>query len=172
MTTTAPPESDPFEEAVRQLMGDTPVPINWAVLDDEQWVVELRALDAWVSWLKTEYGLSAAIIPPLWHRHPELIWELSALHLFWVHSYDPQQEATGPIAFHREFAAARVRLQDWVTTSGTSLFRDRATRITAWPGEVDQGPVIEKPIFDRADDFALFIHERTGQPGFPSAGTR
>lgn len=31
-----------------------------------------------------------AVIPPFWHRHPELVWELSALHLHWLCAYDPE----------------------------------------------------------------------------------
>src|SRR5690625_2702042 len=42
---------------------------------------ELLALNEWVTWLRTTYGLPASVIPPFWHRHDELRWELSALHL-------------------------------------------------------------------------------------------
>jgi hypothetical protein len=50
-------------------------------LDADQAEVEWRDLDRFVLWLKTSFGLSPAIVPPYWHRHDELIWELSALHL-------------------------------------------------------------------------------------------
>jgi hypothetical protein len=58
---------------------DPPGPINWNLLDADQAAAEWRDLDAFVHWLKTTFGLSPAIVPPYWHRHDELIWELSAL---------------------------------------------------------------------------------------------
>ena len=30
-------------------------------------------LNAWINWLRHTYGLNVGVIPPLWHRHPELI---------------------------------------------------------------------------------------------------
>src|SRR5690625_7044787 len=73
----------------------------------------------------------------MWHRHPELHWELSALHTHWLNAYDPQQNGSAPIGWHRDFADARQRLRDWVAASGTRLDRDRPTRQTIWPGEDD-----------------------------------
>ncbi len=43
------------------------------------------------------YGLPTSVIPPYWHRHPELIWELSALHLHWLCAYDPEQNGSAPL---------------------------------------------------------------------------
>src|SRR5690625_7817495 len=73
----------------------------------------------------------------MWHRHPELHWELSALHTHWLNAYDPQQNGSAPIGWHRDFADARQRLRDWVAASGTRLDRDRPTRQTIWAGEDD-----------------------------------
>jgi hypothetical protein len=121
-----------------------------------EWV----ALDRWVNWLRTTYGLPASIIPPYWHRHPELAWELSALHLHWLGAYDPQQHGSAPLGWHRDFADARERLREWVATSGTKLDRDRPTRHTVWPGEpadsVDTG---ERTIINRDEDFTKFVND-------------
>ena len=56
-----------------------PHPINWNLLTAHDLEQELLVLNRWVNWLRTEYGLPASEIPPMWHRHSELLWELSAL---------------------------------------------------------------------------------------------
>ncbi|MGK2348657.1 hypothetical protein [Actinomyces sp. W5033] len=114
-------------------------------------------LNRWVDWLRHTYGLPASVIPPCWHRHPELLWELSALHLHWLCAYDPDQNGSAPLGWHRDFADARARLRDWVATSGTRLDRDRPTRQTNWPGEDPAPPIEETPITDRDEDFVQFV---------------
>lgn len=114
-------------------------------------------LNRWVDWLRHTYGLPASVIPPMWHRHPELLWELSALHLHWLCAYDPEQNGSAPLGWHRDFADARQRLRDWVATSGTRLDRDRPTRQTTWPGEAPAEPVEEAPITDRDEDFVRYV---------------
>ena len=42
------------------------------------------------------------MVPPFWHRHPELLWELSALHLHWLSAYDPEQNGSAPLGWHRD----------------------------------------------------------------------
>jgi hypothetical protein len=95
-----------------------------------------------VDWLRRTYGLPASVIPPFWHRHPELVWELSALHLHWLCAYDPEQNGSAPLGWHRDFADARAALRDWVAACGTRLDRDRPekTRQTVWPGEDPASP--------------------------------
>src|SRR5680860_1204973 len=87
-------------------------------------------LNAWVNWVRATYGLPPTVVPPFWHRHDELVWELSALHQHWLNSYDPEGSPSAPLAWHRDFADARARLREWVSTSGTRLDRDRPTRQT------------------------------------------
>lgn len=65
----------------------------------------------------------------------ELVWKRSALHLHWLTAYDPEQNGSAPLGWHRDFSDARLRLRDWVAASGTRLDRDRSTRQTTWPGE-------------------------------------
>lgn len=134
-----------------------PSPVNWNLLTageaEEPWL----ALNAWVNWLRRTYGLPAAVLPPLWHRHPELVWELSALHTHWLTVYDRHQSGSGPIAWHHDFALAQQRLRDWTATSGTRLDRDRPTRQTTWPGEVRRDPIEEAAITDRDQDFVAFV---------------
>jgi hypothetical protein len=162
-----------LRDAFQQLLGDAPRPINWSTLEAEDAEAEWLELNQWVNWLRREYGLPAAIVPPLWHRHPELVWELSALHLAWVSSYDPQQAATAPLAWHRDFQLARERLREWTAVSGTKLDRDRPTRQTAWPGEPEQAQVVEHPITNRDDDFVQFVRDdvqRRAEPGTGGGG--
>lgn len=104
------------------------------------------------------YGLPASVLPPFWHHHPELVWELSALHLHWLGAYDPEQNASAAIGWHRDFADARARLRDWVAASGTRIDRDRPTRQTTWPGEEPGPPVEDVVIADRDAEFVEFVH--------------
>ncbi|MCK3768853.1 DUF4913 domain-containing protein [Microbacterium aerolatum] len=151
-----------LDEAPEPGYGPEPVaapphPINWNLLTAHDLEQELLELNRWVNWLRIEYGLPASEIPPLWHRHPELLWELSALHLHWLCAYDPDQDGSAPFGWHRDFADARGRLRDWVSASGTRRDRDRPTRQTPWPGEEHTQEVIEQVIADRDADFVQFV---------------
>ncbi|WP_448232279.1 hypothetical protein [Microbacterium lacticum] len=139
------------------LVAEPPHPINWNLLTAEEAAIEWAELNTWVTWLRRTYGLPASVIPPFWHRHPELVWELSALHLHWLCAVDPEQNGSAPLGWHRDFADARQRLRDWVAACGTRLDRDRATRQTAWPGEEPAEPIEDIQIADRAEDFRLFV---------------
>lgn len=137
---------------------DGPVePVDWRTLTAAQAKAQWRALDEFVTWLRTTYGLPPTVVPPLWHRHPELVEELSALHTHRLACYEPGSSGSGPLAWHADFADARDRLREWVATSGTRLDRDRPTRTTSWPGEPAVAPAEEKPITDRQVDFAEFV---------------
>ena len=139
------------------LVAEPPHPVNWNLLTSHDLEQELLELNRWVNWLRLEYGLAASVIPPLWHRHPELLWELSALHLHWLCAYDANQDGSAPLGWHRDFADARQRLRDWVAASGTRLDRDRPTRLTIWPGEDRTVGIVEQVITDRDADFVQFI---------------
>ncbi|WP_241978261.1 DUF4913 domain-containing protein [Cryobacterium sp. Hz9] len=139
------------------LITEPPHPINWNLLSAEDAEAEWIELNRWVNWLRRTYGLPASVVPPFWHRHPELVWELSALHLHWLGAYDPDQHGSAPFGWHRDFADARQRLRDWVAVSGTRLDRDRATRQTAWPGEAPADAVVDIVIHDREEDFVEFV---------------
>ncbi|WP_053208274.1 hypothetical protein [Jiangella muralis] len=140
-------------------LPEPPHSINWNTLTADEAEIAWRELDAWVHWLRRTYALPATIIPPAWHRHPELVWELSALHLHWLGAYDPDQHGSAPLGWHRDFADARERLRDWVATSGTRLDHDRPTRQTTWPGEnlPREDEVQEARIVNRDEDFAAFV---------------
>ncbi len=148
-----------YEDTETEPEHETPVPrpINWDLLSADDAKHEWHLLNQWVHWLRKTYGLPAAVIPPFWHRHRELVWELSALHLHWLGAYDIEQDGSAPIGWHKDFAEARERLRDWVTTAGTRLDRDRATRQTAWPGEPADEPAGEVRIADREQDFSDFV---------------
>ena len=138
---------------------EPPGPVNGNLLDAEQAEAEWRDLDAFVHWLKTTFGLSPAIVPPYWHRHDELIWELSALHTHFLACYDETSSPSAPIAWMRDFADARHRLRDWVAACGTRLDRDRPTRQTTWPGEPAEPATGEVEIRDRAADFEDVVRD-------------
>ena len=141
------------------LMAEPPHPINWNLLSADDAEAEWIELNRWVNWLRRTYGLPASVVPPFWHRHTELVWELSALHLHWLGAYDPDQHGSAPLGWHRDFADARQRLRDWVAISGTRLERDRPTRQTAWPGEPPADTLEDVVIGDRDEDFVLFVVE-------------
>lgn len=144
--------------AVAGLSGEEPQgPINWNLLTSDEAEAEWLDLNAWVNWLRTTYGLPPTVIPPFWHRHDELVWELSALHQHWLNSYDPDGSPSAPLAWHRDFADARNRLREWVSSCGTRLDRDRPTRQTTWPGEAPPQPTDETVIADRDADFLEFV---------------
>jgi hypothetical protein len=138
---------------------EPPRPINWNLLTADEAEAEWLDLNAWVNWLRTTYGLPPAVVPPHWHRHDELVWELSALHTHWLNAYDPDGSPSSPLAWHRDFAEARHRLREWVATSGSKLDRDRPTRLTAWPGEDPREDGGEVLIEHRDADFVAYVIE-------------
>ncbi|MGO2747563.1 hypothetical protein [Microbacterium sp.] len=153
-----------YANDIAATLGAIPRPINWRTLPPQDLEQELLDLNAWVDWLRHTYGLPAQVIPPMWHRHPELLWELSALRQHWLFCFDPQAKGNQSLAWHYDFAIARERLRDWVTISGTRLDRDRPTRITAWPGgeAEDWTPpdTTERPVTNRTEDFLTFVEEQ------------
>lgn len=152
-----------YAKDLRAQLGTVPRTINWRALAPEDLEQELLDLNEWVDWLRHEYGLPAQIIPPMWHRHWELIWELSALRQHWQICYDQQAKGNMGVVWHQDFAIARERLRDWVTISGTRLDRDRATRVTEWPGGEAEGwtppETTEHPVTERTEDFVAFVVE-------------
>lgn len=153
-----------FTSEMTQVLSPTPRPINWRTLPPHDLERELLELNQWVDWLRHTYGLPAQVIPPMWHRHPELLWELSALRQHWLFCFDPAAKGNQALAWHHDFAVARERLRDWVTISGTRLDRDRPTRITAWPGGEPEGweppDTAERPVTKRSEDFVAFVAEQ------------
>jgi hypothetical protein len=145
------------EAADDETETDMPHPVNWRTLTAEEAEYEWLALNEWVDWLRHDFGLPASIIPPYWHRHPELVWELSALHLHWLGAYDPAQHASAPIGWLADFHATQQRLREWVALSGTRLDRDRPTRQTVWPGEDPPPAEAERPIVNRDEEFVAFV---------------
>lgn len=150
-----------YAKDLRTQLGTVPRTINWDALTPEDLEQELLALNEWVDWLRHTYGLPPQIIPPMWHRHPEMLWELSALRQHWLICYDQQAKGNMGVVWHNDFAAARERLRDWVSISGSRLDRDRPTRITAWPGgEADEWTppdTNEQPVTERSAEFVAFV---------------
>ncbi|WP_454114799.1 hypothetical protein [Microbacterium lacticum] len=152
------PEGGESESAFEMpMLPEPPHPINWNLLRADDAEHEWLELNSWVNWLRRTYGLPASVVPPFWYRHPELLWELSALHLHWLCAYDPEQNGSAPLGWHRDFTDARGRLRDWVAASGTRLDRDRPTRQTVWPGEDAAEPIEDIVITYRDEDFVKFV---------------
>lgn len=103
---------DEPDEFAGPLIPEPPHPINWNLLTGDEAETQWLELNQWVNWLRHTYGLPASVVPPFWHRHPELVWELSALHLHWLAAFDSEQNASAPLGWHRDFADARQRLRD------------------------------------------------------------
>jgi len=140
-----------------------PHPVNWYRLRADELEAEWYALNRWVETIRRTYGLPARVIPPFWHRHDELRWELSSLHLHWLCAYHPEQNGSAPFGWHRDFADARARLREWVAASGTRLDRDRPTRQTSWPGENPADPVEDVFVADRDRDFVEYVAARVAE---------
>ncbi len=128
-------------------------PVNWNTLRAEEAAAAWVELDAWVSWLRTAYGLSVLEIPPLWHRHDELVWELSALHQHWLACYGDGASGSAPLQWHRDFDDARHRLRRWVAACGTQSTADRPTLVASWPGQAPRDVRPARAITDRDADF-------------------
>lgn len=156
-----------YAQDIAATLGAVPRPINWRNLPPGDVEQELLDLNAWVDWLRHTYGLPAQVIPPMWHRHPELLWELSALRQHWLFCFDAQAKGNQALAWHHDFAIARERLRDWVTICGTRLDRDRPTRITPWRGgeSEDWTPPdsTERDVTNRTDDFLAFVDEQVAK---------
>ena len=153
-------ESSAHEFGTAALDDDAPLrPINWNLLSADEALAEWMDLNGWVDWLRKSFGLPPAVVPPLWHRHDELVWELSALHTHWLSAYDSESSPSSPIGWLRDFAEARHRLREWVSTAGCRLDRDRPTRQTTWPGEALIETSAEVEITDRYADFIRFVND-------------
>ncbi|MAM53597.1 MAG: hypothetical protein CMH35_01885 [Microbacterium sp.] len=138
---------------------EPPRPVNWNILTAAEAQVEWLELNAWVNWLRHEFGLSVNVVPPYWHRHPELVWPLSALRQHYLNAYDKKQHGSAPFGWWRDFWAFIPQLRDAVTACGTKLNTDRPTRQAVWPGEDDLPPVTETIIPNRDADFTQFVKE-------------
>ena len=136
-------------------------PVNWLYLTVEEARGAWLDLNAWVTtWLRVRFALPPTELPPLWHRHPPMVEELSALHTHWLACYDPDASPSAPAAWMRDFHEFRARMREWVAACGTKLDRDRPDRITAWPGEQGDDPdtvPTVRHIVDREADFAEFL---------------
>ena len=97
---------------------DPPVPFAWAAQTADDTVVFLEELDLWVGWLTDRYRLDHRIVPACWAQHPELIEELSALHLSWQGSFATTAGHDALLLWHERFAHARTRIADWVARTG------------------------------------------------------
>lgn len=134
-----------------------PHTVNWATLSAEQAATEWMVLDEWVYWLRDNFGLTPQELPPLWHRHSELVWELSALHTSFQAAYAPTANPGASLVWMTTFGTARTRLKRWVQDCGAELTQDRETRHTTWPGEPPTPSPAVVAVTDRAADFRIYV---------------
>ncbi|WP_166355920.1 hypothetical protein [Phytoactinopolyspora limicola] len=107
-------------------------PVNWDRLAADEAEREWLTLNQWVDWLCTTYRLPTSVVPPYWHRHPPLVWELAALHHYWTDVYHSPHRGSAALDWHREFADCRARLHHWVAAAESTTEQDRPARMT-WP---------------------------------------
>ena len=112
-------EHDAFYPAKQSPRLDRPpVPFIWSSLSRDDTQLFLEDLDLWVGWLVERYRLDRRIVPECWRLHPELIEELSALHLAWQGSFALASNYDAPLLWHEHFAQACQRIADWVARTG------------------------------------------------------
>jgi hypothetical protein len=113
------PRDDVFYPPLQLVqLSALPVPILWCAHSPRDQTLLLEELDLWVAWLVDRYGLDHRTVPACWRDHPELVEELSALHLAWEAAFSTSAEPTEGLRWHERFDAARTRLGDWVARTG------------------------------------------------------
>lgn len=119
-------------EGTHSEAASRPLPVCWAVLDDESALEELSALAEWVRWLATRYTLAPRTIPPCWQHHGALVEELSALRTGWLTAFAPDATDETPLDWHIMFWAARNRLEETVSRIGCIKENHRNDQPAAW----------------------------------------
>lgn len=127
--TSRPERDDPFYPP-RVLTQPTilPVPIVWSAHSPDSQTLLREELNLWIDWLTDRYRLDHRTVPDCWHDHPELLEELSALHLAWQGAFATSASPDAPLRWHEQFAAAINRLTDWVARTGCRPDGHRARR--------------------------------------------
>ena len=90
----------------------------WATLTPDETAAELAALAHWVGWLRGRYLLDHRTVPDCWDHHDDLVEELSALRIAWLHAYNGGARADAPLTWHTQLHTARTRLADTVAMTG------------------------------------------------------
>ena len=117
-----------------ELYREPPRPINWNRLTADEPKPPGRSSTPGSTGSARTYGLPAAVIPAAWHRHPELVWELSRC----TCTGSGLRPRTARLRTHRLAPRLRrraERLRDWVASCGTNLERTAPPARPIWPGE-------------------------------------
>ncbi len=104
--------------AVKASGIDFPVRVHDLRHANASWLLAGGAHRSPVRWyvesqrLRRSFGLPPTVVPPLWHRHDELVRELSALHTHWLNAYDSEGTPSGAscsaILYRLVSAASRI----------------------------------------------------------------
>src|SRR3546814_20403817 len=90
--------SEPFESS--SSLVEPLGPINWNTIGADEAEAEWLDLNAWVNWPRGTYGLDPNVLPPMWHRHDELVWELPDLPMPRMTCYAPAAPPPPPADRH------------------------------------------------------------------------
>lgn len=121
---------------------------------------EWRDLNEWVDWIRKSHGLPATVIAPLWHRHDEMVWELSAQHLSFRASYHRDAQPNAPAAWRRDFWDAQQR----APRSGSSPTAPRTSSSSSPRTSVSAENARRVPPRDHTPCRRLHIHSPVGRP--------
>ena len=96
-----------------------------------------QRLASWVGWPRGRYPL-AEQLPGCWWRHPEIVEEVTALHLAWRAAYsDPAASLSAPIDWHQHHLPAFLaRIRAWGVHC-TDTHRERPESLYAEAGVDD-----------------------------------
>ena len=110
---------------------------TWSALGPHGADTLWQRLASWVGWLRGRYPL-AEQLPGCWWRHPEIVEEITALHLAWRAAYsDPAASLTAPIDWHQHHLPAFLaRIRAWGVHC-TDTHRERPESLYAEAGVDD-----------------------------------
>ena len=106
-----------------------PIPLCWRALTAQERKDQVNALREWIGWLVGRYALDHRTVPPCWEQHGALLEELSALRTAWLTAFAVTSPGDSPLDWHTNFAAARLRLADWVSRTGCRVGEHRPDSI-------------------------------------------
>ncbi|MDR1187742.1 MAG: hypothetical protein LBK95_09870 [Bifidobacteriaceae bacterium] len=131
--------------------AEAPDALDLDALDADALGDTLTALDSWVEGFRAVWSLPVAVVPPYWHRHDSLVWLLASLWQHRMAAFDPDQHASAPFGFWRDFEEWKHRMREQVAATGTRADQDRPDRAVLWPGQPPSAAGEQMPPVDLSD---------------------